>query len=500
MTDAPAYTALAQRFARLWALEGAAAILDWDSQTQMPPGGAEARARQQAALALVIHERLTDPALGDLLDRAESDERDALGPWERANLARMRHRWLHAAALPADLVEARSEAASACEVAWRRARRANDFAGLAPLLETVLARTREAGEALADALGCTPYEALLDAYEPGARTEAIDRLFADLAAFLPDFIARAQAHQARRPAPVAPEGPFAIPAQRRLAREMMAALGFDFDHGRLDESDHPFCGGTPDDVRITTRYREDDVLSALFAVLHETGHAMYERGLPLQWRDQPVGQAASMSLHESQSLLIEMQACRSRPFFAFAAPRLAAAFGGEGPAWEPENLYRLATRIEPGPIRVEADEATYPAHVLLRYRLEKAMIAGALAVRDLPGAWREGMAELLGLTPPDDRDGCLQDVHWPAGLFGYFPTYTLGAMTAAQLFAAARRADPAIADGIGRGDFAPLFSWLRAHVHGLGASRTAAEIVEQATGRPLDARAFKAHLEARYLD
>lgn len=500
MTGAPAYAALTRRFARLWALEGAAAVLDWDSQTQMPPGGAEARARQQAALALVVHERLTDPALGELLDRAESDERDALGPWERANLARMRHRWLYAAALPADLVEARSEAVSACEIAWRRARPANDFAGLAPLLEAVLARTREAGEALAEALGCTPYEALLDAYEPGARTAAIDPLFADLAAFLPDFIARAQARQARLPAPVAPEGPFPIPAQRRLAREMMATLGFDFDHGRLDESDHPFCGGTPDDVRITTRYREDDALSALFAVLHETGHAMYERGLPARWRDQPVGQAVSMSLHESQSLLIEMQACRSRAFFAFAAPRLRAAFGAEGEAWEPENLYRLATRITPGLIRVEADEATYPAHVLLRYRLEKAMIAGELAIRDLPEAWSEGMAALLGLTPPDDRDGCLQDVHWPAGLFGYFPTYTLGAMTAAQLFAAAREADPVIPESIGRGDFAPLFAWLREHVHGLGASRSPAEIVVQATGWPLDARAFKAHLEARYLD
>ncbi len=499
MSATPAYDDLARRFARLSALEGAAAILDWDSQTQMPPGGAETRARQSAALDLVCHERLTDPALGDLLDRAEADERAALDPWRAANLARMRRQWLHAGALPADLVEARSNAVTACETAWRRARPENDFAGLAPLLETVLERAREVGAAKAEALGATVYDALLDEFEPGGRADKIDALFADLATFLPDFIARAREHQARRPAPIAPEGPFAVEAQRSLAREMMAALGFDFDHGRIDESDHPFCGGTPDDVRITTRYSPASFLPSLFAVLHETGHAMYERGLPARWRDQPVGQAASMSLHESQSLLVEMQACRSREFFAFAAPRLRAAFGGEGAAWEAENLYRLATRIKPGLIRVDADEATYPAHVLLRYRLEKAMIAGDLAVRDLPGAWNEGMVELLGVTPPDDRDGCLQDVHWPAGLFGYFPTYTLGAMTAAQIFDAARRAEPSIPEAIGRGDFAPLFAWLRAHVHGLGASLDAEGIVVHASGRTLDTAVFKAHLEARYL-
>ncbi len=363
----------------------------------------------------------------------------------------------------------------------------------------MLDRVREVGAAKADVLGSTVYDALLDEFEPGGKAATIDALFADLAAFLPDLIARARERQARLPAPVAPAGPFAIEAQRRLAREMMATLGFDFDHGRIDESAHPFCGGTPDDVRITTRYSPASFLPALFAVLHETGHAMYERGLPARWRDQPVGQAASMSLHESQSLLIEMQTCRSRDFFAFAAPRLRAAFGGEGPEWDADNLHRLATRIEPGPIRVDADEATYPAHILLRYRLEKAMIAGDLAVRDLPGAWNEGMAALLGVTPPDDRDGCLQDVHWPAGLFGYFPTYTLGAMTAAQIFDAARRAEPSIPEGIGRGDFAPLFAWLRAHVHGLGASLDADGTVAQATGRPLDAAIFKAHLEARYL-
>jgi carboxypeptidase Taq len=206
-----------------------------------------------------------------------------------------------------------------------------------------------------------------------------------------------------------------------------------------------------------------------------------------------------MSLHESQSLLLEMQACRSRAFIGFAAPLMREAFGGDGPAWQPDNLYRLATRVAPDYIRVDADEMTYPAHIMLRYRLEKALVAGDLEVADLPGAWAEAMRDGLGLTPPDDRLGCLQDIHWSVGLFGYFPTYTLGAITAAQMFDAARSAEPDIEPGIGRGDFAPLFAWLRANVHGLGASLSTKALVEQATGRPLDTAVFKAHLEARYL-
>jgi carboxypeptidase Taq len=227
---------------------------------------------------------------------------------------------------------------------------------------------------------------------------------------------------------------------------------------------------------------------------------MYERGLPAAWRTQPVGQARGMSVHESQSLLIEMQACRGREFLAFAAPLLREAFGGDGPAWESENLYRHYTRVAPGYIRVEADEVTYPAHVILRYRLERAMIAGDLSLADLPGAWAEGMRRLIGIVPPDDRLGCLQDIHWPDGAWGYFPTYTLGAMTAAQLFAAARAADPDIVPAIARGDFAPLFAWLRANVHGLASLLPTDALLVRATGRPLDTAAFTAHLEARYLE
>lgn len=492
------YAQLEARFRRLSTLREAQSVLHWDLATQMPEGGAEARAEQLAAIKLVLHEIITDPAMPDLLDRGEAQ--NDLDPWQRANLHEMRRGYLHSSAVSADLVEASSKACSACEMAWRAARPANDFAAVLPTLKEVLARTREVAAAKAARLGKTPYDALLDQYEPGGSSAAIDAVFEPLARNLPALIDEALDAQARRPIPRAPAGPFPIATQREIGVKLMTRLGFDFNHGRLDISAHPFCGGTPDDVRITTRYDESDFRRALMGVLHETGHALYERGLPPAWRHQPVGNSRGMSLHESQSLLVEMQVCRSRAFHVFAAPLLREAFARSGPEWEPENLYRLNTRVERSLIRVDADEVTYPCHVILRYRLERALLAGDLKLEDLPTAWNDAMRELIGIVPPDDRQGCLQDIHWYDGAFGYFPTYTLGAMIAAQLFDAAKRADPAIEPGIGKGEFAPLFAWLRANVHGKASRFSTPEIVTQATGKPLDPAVFERHLRARYID
>jgi carboxypeptidase Taq len=491
------YQEVETRFRRLGALQEAAGVLQWDTATLMPSGGAGARAEQSATLALVCHEMLTDPAIGDLLDGAE--RQNDLDAWQRANLREMRRGWLHATAVPGDLVEAASRAGSQCEQIWREARPASDFALVLPALQRVLDLTREVAAAKAERLGKSPYEALIDRYEPGITTAEIDRLFDDLAAALPDLIDRVLTCQAAAPTPLEPSGPFSVDKQQAIATRLMARLGFDFEHGRLDTSLHPFCGGTPDDVRITTRYDEGNFRGALMGVLHETGHALYERGLPASWRRQPVGEARGMAMHESQSLLIEMQACRSREFTEYLAPLLREAFGASGKAWSAENLYRLNTRVARSFIRVDADEVTYPAHVILRYRLERDLIAGDLALADLPAAWNAGMAALIGAVPPDDRSGCLQDIHWYDGLFGYFPTYTLGAMIAAQLFDAAKRADATILPGIAKGDFAPLLAWLRENVHGKGSFLSRGEIIEAATGHPLDARIYRRHLETRYL-
>ena len=491
-----AYRELEERFARIATLTEMGEILHWDMSTKMPPGGAAGRADHLALQEVLSHQMITDPALADLLPAAAEEPLD---DWQRANLAEMRRRWLHATALDGVLVDRLAKAATATEMAWRTARETSDFAAVRPLLGGLLALIREKAAALSEALGLTPYDALLDAYEPGGRIRDIEPVFDELAAFLPGFLSEVLERQARAPAPLDPPGPFDRARQTGLAHGLMADLGFDFDRGRLDSTFHPFCGGTPDDTRVTTRYDDDDLTEGLMCVIHETGHALYEQGLPRSWRRQPVGEARGMSLHESQSLLFEMQLCRSRDFFEFAAPRLAAAFDGSGPAWSADNLYRRAIRVERGFIRVEADEVTYPAHVILRTRLERAMVAGDLDVADLPGAWNDGMAELLGVVPPDDRRGCLQDIHWYGGDFGYFPTYTLGAMTAAQIFAVARRRLPDLAQDIRRGDFGPLLDWLRSEIHGRASLLSTGDLLRQVTGEPLNPAFFEEHLRARYL-
>lgn len=498
MTPNDPYAELERRFARMSAVNRAGAILNWDRSTMMPDGASEDRADQLATLGVIAHEIISAPDMPELLSRAE-ESKGALDPWRAANLREMRRSWVHESALPGDLVEARSRACNACEHAWRTAKQNADFKSLLPTLTEVLTIMRRVGEAKAAALGTSLYDALLDEFEPGGRSARIDVLFADLGSFLPDLLGRVIERQKSLPAIIPLDGPFPVDAQRRLGEEMSRRLGFDFRHGRLDVSAHPFTGGTADDVRITTRYDETDFARSLMGVLHETGHGLYEAGLPREWRRQPVGNARGMVLHESQSLLMEMQACRSDAFVAFAAPRMRAAFGKDGPAWTEASIHRLYTRVEPGFIRVDADEVTYPLHVMLRYRLERAMLAGDLALADLPGAWNDGMRGLLGVAPPDDALGCLQDIHWPDGGWGYFPTYTLGAIAAAQLFAAARQAVPGLLEAIGKGDFAPLLGWLRANVHSKGSIAGTDEILTAATGAGLGVAAFKAHLESRYL-
>src|SRR5690348_10951739 len=407
------YDRLADRFARIATLGEASSVLSWDAATMMPPGGGAARGDQLAVLAGVSHSLLVAPVVEDDLSEAEAaSETDA---WRVANLRLMRHAYTRATAMPPDLVEAQARANSACEKVWREARRTSDFALVRPHLEEVVRLTREAASALAPALGLSPYDALMDGFQRGMRTADVTLVFAEYENFLRRALPEAEERQARRPAPVRPIGPFPIAAQEALCRRLSERLGLDFSHARLDRSAHPFSGGTQSDVRITTRYDEADFTQAVLAVVHETGHALYERGLPEAYTRQPVGEAAGMAAHESQSLIVEMQACRSDAFLSWLGPELHATFGGDPAPYGAENLARLWRRIERGYIRVDADEMTYPAHVILRFRLEQALIAGDLAIADLPAAWNDGFRALLGITPPDDARGCLQDIHWYDG-------------------------------------------------------------------------------------
>lgn len=489
-----AYVELKRRFARIAALGESAGMLHWDAAAMMPPGGAAARGEQLATLAGLGHELLTAPEVAAQLADAEAE-----GASDLANLALMRRAHLRATALPTDLVEAMTRANSACETVWREARAAADFAQVRATLTEVVRLQREAAAALSQATGLSPYDSLMDGFQPGILAADVEPVFAAYEVFLADALPRAEAIQASRPAPILPQGPFPIDAQRTLCRALASRAGLDFEHARLDESTHPFCGGTPTDIRITTRYREDDFAQSLLGVLHETGHALYERGLPPHLARQPVGEAAGMATHESQSLIIEMQACRSDSFLRFLGPQLHAAFGGDAAPYAPDNLARLWRRVQRGFIRVEADELTYPAHVILRFRLERALIAGDLAVADLPGAWNDAMAAMLGITPPDDAQGCLQDIHWHDGAFGYFPSYTLGAMAAAQLMRAARNAIPTLERALAQGDLAPLVGWLRGNIHSQGSRWGFQDLLRQATGKPLDPADYTAHLRERYL-
>jgi carboxypeptidase Taq len=490
-----AYRRLTERAARVAALGEAQAVLHWDASTMMPAGGGAARGEQLATLAGLAHELMTAPEVANDLQEASAE-----GAWDAANLALMRRQHQRSAALPTALVEASARANSACEKVWREAKAAADFARVRPYLEEVVKLQRETAQALAAATGLTPYDALMEGYQRGVTAAEVEPVFAAYEAWLREALPRAEEIQAQRGAPLPLSGPFPVAAQRELCRTLSLRLGLEEEHSRLDESLHPFCGGTPSDVRITTFYDENNVAKALLGVLHETGHALYERGLPAGFARQPVGENAGMAVHESQSLIIEMQACRGDAFLGFLGPLLHERFGGDAAPYAPANLAKLWRRVERGFIRVDADEMTYPAHVILRFRLERAMIAGDLAVAELPGAWAEGLSALLGIKPPDDAKGCLQDIHWHDGLFGYFPSYTLGAMAAAQLMKAARAAHPDLDAALAEGDFAPLLGFLRAKVHGQGARLGFQELLVEATGKPLDPADFSEHLSARYLD
>ncbi|WP_419797794.1 MAG: carboxypeptidase M32 [Terasakiella sp.] len=491
-----AYTQLEKKFKRAEVLGEASAMLHWDLAAMMPKGGAQARAEQLALLATLKHSMMTEPALGDLLNEAEHD--GGLEDWQAANLYEMRRTYTHATALDEDLVEAISRATSTCEGIWREARPDGDFTRVAPALKEVLNLSRQSAQAKAQKLDCGLYDALLDQYEPGGKAADIDPIFARLEEFLPDFLQSVLEKQKGK-TPIRPKGPFAIEKQEALGRKFMSALGFDFDHGRLDVSAHPFCGGVPDDIRLTTRYDENDFTSAMMGVLHETGHALYERGLPKEWRYHPVGAARGMSMHESQSLLVEMQVCRSDAFLRYAVPHMSAAFQGKGEEWGLENFIRLYREVKPGFIRVDADEVTYPAHVILRYKLERALIEGDMEIEDIPAAWNDLMEKMLGIRPENNRDGCMQDIHWFDGAWGYFPTYTLGAMTAAQIFDAAQKALPSLDDDIASGRFDRLMSWLRTNIHGQGSKLSTSEILKHATGKTLDPKVFITHLKKRYM-
>jgi carboxypeptidase Taq len=492
------YQQIEQEFRRIHAFRGAASLLRWDAAVMMPRGSASVRGEQLAALESECHALLTSPRVSRLIERAQASE-SQLEDWQLANLREMRRERDRAIAEPLSLVTRLARATAVAEVRWLEAKQEANFALFAPHLEEVVALTRDRSQVLSQALGLEPYDALIDGFSPGFLSAEIDALFRAVSPRLPALIRDAIELQARRP-PLPIPGKVSASKQRSLAVEVMRALGFPFDRGRLDESDHPFTEGVSGDVRVTTRFVPHEPFTGLMGVLHETGQALYDLGLPEAWRDQPVGRDRGMALEESQSLLLEMIVGRSRPFLAYLRPLLEKHFGAAGPEWDVENLYRTLVHVRRGAVRVDADELTYPVHIMLRYDLEKHILDGTLPVRDLPEAWSEGLEARLGLRPGNDAEGCLQDVHWAVGNFGYFPSYALGGFIAAQLLEALRADLPDLDAEIAAGRFGDLIGWLRENVHRVGASLSSQELIRNATGRPLSASPWLRYAEGKYLE
>jgi len=492
------YKQLEAEWQRLHAFAGALSLLRWDAAVMMPRGSSDVRGEQLAAIETEHHALLTSPRISRLLERAQAGTGE-LDDWQRANLREMSRQRDHAIATPVSLITRLARATSLAEVRWAEAREKQDFAIFAPHLQEVLQLVRDKASLLGQARGLAPYDALIDGFTPGLRSAEIDTVFRTLSRRLPTLIREVIERQAQQP-PLPITGRFAPGKQRALIADAMKAFGFPFNRGRLDESDHPFTEGVAGDIRVTTKLDPVDPFKGLLAALHETGHALYDLGVPREWRTQPVGKERGIALEESQALLIEMIVCRSRPFLTWLRPLLEKHFAVSGPQWEVDNLYRSLTQVRRSLIRVDADELTYPMHVMLRYGIERDLLEGRLAVSDLPDAWDKGMSERLGVVPANAAEGCLQDIHWAHGSFGYFPSYAIGAAIAAQLFESLRARTPDLDDHLVRGEFGSVTRWLAETVHAEGARLTPPELVKQATGKALSATSALRYLEAKYLE
>jgi carboxypeptidase Taq len=488
---------LKTRLADVHNLQKAAAVLDWDQQTCMPPGGVRARAEQQATLSKLTHQLFTAAETGALLRRAEQEHAGLPPESDDAAFLRMARRdYDLAVRLPEELVTELARVTALAQNEWDRARRADDYAAFAPWLERILDLTRRKAEALG--YEDRRYDALLDLFEPGMTSRQVDAVFAELKRETVPLV-RAVAERGDAVDTAILHREYDEERQREFAESVLRDCGFDFARGRQDRSAHPFCTSfSRDDVRITTRYDRRFFPQAFFGSLHEMGHALYEQGIAAELEGTLLADGASLALHESQSRLWENLVGRSRPFWRRYLPRLREHFPAQTADVTEEDFYRAINRVQPSLIRVEADEVTYNLHIIIRYEIENDLLEGRLSVADAPEAWNAKYEELLGLRPPSDRDGILQDVHWSIGIMGYFPTYTLGNVLSIQLWERAAEEEPSIPEGIERGEFAPLLAWSREKVHRHGRKYLPAELVRRATGEPLTTAPYLAYLKRKF--
>ncbi|HET7478598.1 MAG TPA: carboxypeptidase M32 [Rubrobacteraceae bacterium] len=485
---------LNDRLATISDISAAAAVLNWDQQTYMPEGGVQGRAEQLSTLSRIAHEMLASDETGELLDSAGEPEP---GSEDAATIRLTRREYERATKLPSRLVAELSRARALAEPAWARARAESDWSAFAPHLEKIIPLTLETAEALG--YEDHPYDALLDIYEPGARKAPLAKMFEELKTGLVPMIHDIGSAAAEdRSAPLF--GEFDEAKQEEFGKAVISDFGYDWSRGRQDRAVHPFCinFGGPGDVRITTRFDNGWLSPALFATFHEAGHAMYEQGVDPAYTRTALSGGTSMGIHESQSRLWENLVGRSRSFWSHYYPKLRETFPASLGETSLEAFYRAINDSRPSEIRVEADELTYNLHILLRFELEVALLEESISVEDIPAAWNAKMEEYLGLTPKTDAMGALQDVHWSAGLFGYFPTYTIGNVLSVQFFDTAVKERPEIPDGIERGEFDVLREWLRENIHRHGSRYDPEDLVERVTGRPLETGPYLRYLREKF--
>jgi carboxypeptidase Taq len=480
-------------------LAATAGLLGWDQEVLMPEQGVEYRSRQLAQLARIHHELFTDPKVGELLAACEADPAVTGDPLSVAgvNVREIRRDYDRKTRLPAELVEEEASLASRGQHVWADARKASDFDRFAPMLEKIVHLMRRKAECYGWPDGGEPWDALAEDYEPGCTAKDVERVFTPLRKRLQKLLQEI-AGSVTKPSNAFNERKLPVEQQRKFVRFVSESLGFDYTRGRIDESTHPFCSGFHStDVRITTRFHEANVNDALGSTMHEAGHGIYEQGLIGDYVGTPMGDAISLGIHESQSRMWENQVGRSRAFWEWCRPKLSEFFGDAADGLSFDEVYGAVNIVKPEFIRVEADEATYNMHIMVRFEIERAIMRGDLPVRDIPGFWNEKYKEYLGLDVPNDAKGCLQDIHWSMAAMGYFPTYTLGNLYAAQLFDCALEEMPDLYDQFGRGEFSALRKWLNEKIHAQGRRYRAADLCKEVTGRPLDAEPLMRHLESK---
>ena len=496
--SAPSYCALEKHLAPTTHLKHILFLAEWDSATMLAQGSAPSRQQEIATVASILHKMLTAPEVGKLIAAALHEE-GALDAWQRANLKVAQKAYEEAKCIAPAMQQEYSRVTGECEFIWRTARKNNDFKQLAPHLDRVFDIVRQMATIKASHFDKKPYDVLLDVYNPDFTSHSIQEVYAVLKAELPGLIQAIGAKQASEKVIPLTEK-ISEPTQKAIGLKILEKMGFSLAHGRLDESAHPFCKGSNDDVRLTTRYEEENFLSGLTSTMHEAGHGLYQQNLPQAYRDQPVGAPKGLSFHESQSIIMERQAGTSPAFMDCLATLLRDEFGFKGKAYEADNLYKLLTRVSPSFVRVDADEVTYPLHVMLRFEIEEAIIDGSVKAKDLPALWNAKMKDYLGITPETDAVGCMQDIHWPAGSLGYFPAYTNGAIIASMLMQAARKKQPGLETALGQGNFDTLNNYLTENLRKFGSLKSSADLLAGATGYPqVEPNIFIDYLKQKYL-